>query len=191
MVNYILLGLGLLFAVASGTLLTLNKKQRDVVLNRLQIRRRRVTGAFTPPRSLSPSKQHLSPKELATGPDYSNAFPPSRRSALEDLVLHGPGKSAKESSLQEPNYGKCVPNMEVCNSDHLSDHCTATGFTVDEIKRLGDFPDYEKLSGIPLPAAYTDFDIAKAMPRPYRPFRWAYHQTMCECSSVASIRSKH
>jgi hypothetical protein len=56
---------------------------------------------------------------------------------------------------------------------------TPTGFSVDDIKKLGDFPDYATLSGVPLPSAYPEHDIGKAMPRPYRPFRWAYHQTMC------------
>ena len=51
---------------------------------------------------------------------------------------------------------------------------------MDEIKALGDFPDYEALSGVPLPEPYKEFDIKTALPRPYRPFRWQYHQTMCE-----------
>ncbi|GES64239.1 HRQ family protein [Aspergillus terreus] len=55
---------------------------------------------------------------------------------------------------------------------------TPTGFSVAEIKELGDFPDYAALSGVPLPGAYHEFDIEKALPRPYRPFRWSYHQTM-------------
>lgn len=57
---------------------------------------------------------------------------------------------------------------------------TATEFSNHEIKALGDFPDYAALSGVPLPKAYPEFDINKAKPKPYRPFRWVYHQTMCE-----------
>ena len=64
--------------------------------------------------------------------------------------------------------------MNVDGSKH-----TPTGFSSDEIKALGDFPNYAELSGVPLPEASSDFDIDKALPRPYRPFRWAYHQTMC------------
>jgi hypothetical protein len=45
---------------------------------------------------------------------------------------------------------------------------------------MGDFPAYDILSGVPLPKPYTHFEPAKALPRPYRPFRWAYHQTMCK-----------
>ena len=56
---------------------------------------------------------------------------------------------------------------------------TPTRLSVDEIKALGDFPDYAGLSGVPLPQAYKGFRIDTAIPRPYRPLRWAYHQTMC------------
>ncbi|KAH8810846.1 hypothetical protein F5884DRAFT_842831 [Xylogone sp. PMI_703] len=47
-----------------------------------------------------------------------------------------------------------------------------------DIQSLGEFPNYAKLSGIPLPTPYPEFDHQKAMPRPYRPFRWPHHQTM-------------
>ncbi|KAF8242653.1 hypothetical protein K440DRAFT_106500 [Wilcoxina mikolae CBS 423.85] len=53
-----------------------------------------------------------------------------------------------------------------------------TNRSKQEIAIYGDFPDYATLSGVPLPKPYTEFDIVKALPRPYRPFRWAYHQTM-------------
>lgn len=53
-----------------------------------------------------------------------------------------------------------------------------TNRTQEEIQSFGDFPDYAALSGVRLPHVYTEFDIEKALPRPYRPFRWAYHQTM-------------
>lgn len=43
-------------------------------------------------------------------------------------------------------------------------------------------PDYSKLTGFPAPKPIPHFDIDNARPRPYRPFRWEYHQTMCELS---------
>ena len=55
-----------------------------------------------------------------------------------------------------------------------------SGFSVREVKALGDFPDYAAISEVPLPQAYEGFDIDRARPRPYRPLRWAYHQTMCK-----------
>ncbi|KAF8881683.1 hypothetical protein CPB84DRAFT_1838277 [Gymnopilus junonius] len=39
-------------------------------------------------------------------------------------------------------------------------------------------PDYFKLSGVPSPTPLWKFDVSKAKPRPYRPFRWEYHQNM-------------
>lgn len=53
-----------------------------------------------------------------------------------------------------------------------------SGFSVSEIKSLGNFPDYAKLSGVSLPTAASGFGVDTAMPRPYRPFRWPYFQTM-------------
>ncbi|KAF8150626.1 hypothetical protein B0H34DRAFT_784890 [Crassisporium funariophilum] len=38
--------------------------------------------------------------------------------------------------------------------------------------------DYFELSGVLPPVPLLDFDIDQARPRPYRPFRWQYHQTM-------------
>ena len=43
-------------------------------------------------------------------------------------------------------------------------------------------PDYSKLTGFPAPKPIHHFDIDIAEPRPYRPFRWEYYQTMCELS---------
>lgn len=55
---------------------------------------------------------------------------------------------------------------------------TPTGFSTRDIRALGRFPDYAKLSGIRYPTPYVDFDVTKARFRPFRPFRWNYHQTM-------------
>ncbi|KAI6043061.1 hypothetical protein EDC04DRAFT_2866437 [Pisolithus marmoratus] len=41
-----------------------------------------------------------------------------------------------------------------------------------------ELPDYPKLTGVPAPKPLHDFDIDTARPRPYRPFRWEYHQNM-------------
>jgi hypothetical protein len=49
-------------------------------------------------------------------------------------------------------------------------------------------PDYFKLTGAPPPTPLLDFDIDKAKPRPYRPFRWAYHQTMCAYFALVIIK---
>ncbi|KAG6817080.1 hypothetical protein H0H87_012848 [Tephrocybe sp. NHM501043] len=39
-------------------------------------------------------------------------------------------------------------------------------------------PDYARLSGVPAPKPLHNFNLDKANPRPYRPFRWEYHQNM-------------
>jgi hypothetical protein len=54
-------------------------------------------------------------------------------------------------------------------------------FTVSHLKSSS-LLDYAALSGVPLPKALPNFDITKARPRPYRPFRWVYHQHMCAYS---------
>lgn len=182
MLPLVLIALGALFIASAAAILVFDGKQRDLVFRRFDIRRRRATGSLTPPRSLSPEKQGLPSNKTSSEPDYSETFPPSRREALADLpsdALKGPGKSAKELSQLPPNYEKRVPSEEAWNFDKLADHVTATGFSLEEIKRLGDFPDYAALSGVPLPERYEGFDIAKAKARPFRPLRWAYHQTMC------------
>ncbi|KAF3091961.1 hypothetical protein TWF569_001747 [Orbilia oligospora] len=51
-------------------------------------------------------------------------------------------------------------------------------YTLAQITYMGPFPCYGTLTGVPLPEPYHAFDIKTAKPRPYRPFRWAYHQTM-------------
>ena len=183
MYNLVLIAAGLAFLGSSIAFLVSNSKHRDIVLSRLNFRGRKASGSYTPPRSLSPKKQGLPSSDTQpSAPDYSNVFPPSRRHTLTDLLpgaLNGEGSPAKELGQKVVDYSKRVPCTEVANAEPLRDHVTATGFTIEEIKRLGDFPDYATLSGVPLPSAYTNFDIKTAQPRPYRPLRWAYHQTMC------------
>jgi hypothetical protein len=185
MLSALLILLGALFVAAATATLVLDGKQRKVVLERFNIRRRRATGSLTPPRSLSPEKQGLPSNKAASAPDYSDAFPPSRRHALADLssdALQGPGESAEQLSRIAPNYKLRAPSEEVWDADKCPEHVTATGFSLREIKRLGDFPDYAALGGIPLPQKYEGFNIATAKARPFRPIRWAYHQTMCKTS---------
>lgn len=183
MLPIILIALGALFIASAAAVLFFDSKQRAIIVKRFDFRRRRTTGSLTPPRSLSPEKQGLPSNKASSEPDYSDIFPPSRREALGSLppdALRGNGKSAKELSQVPPDYSKRLPSEETWDTAELADHVTATGFTMEEIKRLGDFPDYAALSGIPLPEEYQGFDVAKAKPRPFRPLRWAYHQTMCQ-----------
>jgi hypothetical protein len=156
------------FVASSAYFLLSQKGKRDIVLDRLHISRRRVSGAKTPPRSLSPSKKQV--QGLAE-PNYVDTFPPSRRPALAALDVL--------PSDEGPDWSNNMVSMEASYLDAEDSMYMPCGFSVKEIKALGDFPDYSTLSGVPLPKPYTNFDIDKALPRPYRPFRWAYHQTMC------------
>ncbi|PVI06376.1 hypothetical protein DM02DRAFT_667625 [Periconia macrospinosa] len=111
-------------------------------------------------------------------PNYSDIYPPSRRFVLADIpgLTSKLGKTAEQLTMS-PEKREDVPFLTELE-DAKDTMITPCGFSVEEIKALGDFPDYATLSGIPPPQPYLDFDLAKAKPRPYRPFRWAYHQTM-------------
>ena len=120
------------------------------------------------------SKETL--KKSATPTDYKDIFPPSSRDALKLALVKKNGMVLKERSHEgiiknlisfAADYRDCGPST-----------CTPTGVSIEEIHALGNFPDYALMGGIPLPNPYREFDIAKAVARPYRPFRWAYHQTM-------------
>lgn len=170
-----LLGLQAVALSVAVAYFVLNRQSRDAVLKRLHLSRRRDSGAKTPPRSLTPD-----PKEQAA-PDYRDVFPPSRRCAFQDCHQELAGKLGKsvDELCDSPAHSrtKCLAIDQPFHEADGSAH-TCTEFSVQEIKAMGDFPDYAALSGIRLPTAYPEFDIAKAQPRPYRPVRWAYHQTM-------------
>lgn len=104
-------------------------------------------------------------------------FPPSRRHTLAGLKLKnsaGPCHPIAPEVLR-----KCaLPSTRAVdwNQDNLY---TPTGFSTQDIRALGRFPDYSILTGVPYPKPYgPQFDITKATFRPFRPFRWPYHQTM-------------
>ena len=170
----LLLPLGAAFLISCVILLSVRSERRDIILERFYLRRRRDSTCKTPPRSLSPVKQR---SQSLSENDYSTTLPPSRRPWLVGLDLETPsGRPEAVPDLHTPNRMLPIDKsyLEAANDFH-----TPCGFSIAEIKALGDFPDYAALSGVPLPKPYHDFHIEKALPRPYRPFRWAYHQTMC------------
>ncbi len=119
-----------------------------------------------------------------TNLDYVTAFPPSRRCVLQELAEKAVEVQSKIPPGVEPSpeflVKNILPTTRAYSLDNETPKYTPTGFSTAEIKAMGDFPAYDILSGVPLPEPYENFDPAKALPRPYRPFRWAYHQTMCE-----------
>ncbi|KAL4920877.1 hypothetical protein BDW62DRAFT_220350 [Aspergillus aurantiobrunneus] len=132
-----------------------------------RIRTRRTSASQTPPSSISPEKK----SSQKTPTSHANTLPPQFRHAL--AILDIPHKEVSEDEVRQ-NILPMTEDYSACQEERY----TPTGFSVAEVKALGDFPDYAALSGVPLPGAYGGFDIERALPRPYRPFRWAYHQTM-------------
>ncbi|KKA19840.1 hypothetical protein T310_6164 [Rasamsonia emersonii CBS 393.64] len=163
--------IGLFLLVTTATCLAVNKSQRDALVRNVRFRGRKSSTARTQPPSISPEKSATGSPSI-----YSDVLPPPRREALTRIEGKRPRTAA-----QEVNEKKIREHILPMTADYRTadgDRYTPTGFSVHEIKELGNFPDYATLSGVPLPNPYYEFDIDKARPRPYRPFRWAYHQTM-------------
>lgn len=99
---------------------------------------------------------------------FKETYPPSRR----DVVV----------SSTDPRASRYRALLSTGPEKPLetSNKRTPTGFSAADIYKLGSFPDYAVLSGVPHPKPCPAFDIHKAVFRPFRPFRWTYHQTMCE-----------
>lgn len=174
----ILIALWAVFALSSVGYALSNSERRSKLIGRLRYSRRRSSEAKTPPRDLTPSKEKVDPFEAA---DYRDTLPPSRRFALKEAApdLFADLADISEEQLESEEKNRAIP-LDVPFDKVDGKALTPTGISVEEIKKLGDFPDYATLSGVPLPQAYKEFDISKAIPRPYRPFRWSYHQTMCK-----------
>ncbi|MCJ1308001.1 hypothetical protein MMC25_001651 [Agyrium rufum] len=176
-----LLSAGLSCIVIAAVLyLILPRSQKEALFRYTPFlyRGRRSSSSKTPPRSLSPVKKEGSGP---TSTNYKDAFPPSRREALP-TASKGLSTARKAALVGRPvSEGEFRKNLIPFEADYRV--CGPSTFTpmeisVAEVKALGDFPDYAELSGVPLPEPYNEFVIEKALPRPYRPFRWAYHQTM-------------
>lgn len=182
--SWLTLTSGILVLTVTAVLLATNRKQREVLFGRLNIRQRRTSGSETPPRSLSPDKKSNDSEYAASPPGLVDAFPPSRRDALPELAAHGRNGTSEilPEAASDKDFLKehALPTTRSYELDNQCPKYTPTGFSTAEIKALGDFPRYDVLSGVPLPKPYEAFHFEKALPRPYRPLRWAYHQTMCK-----------
>lgn len=112
--------------------------------------------------------------ETTPDSDYSKIFPPSQRNTIYDLI------PTADNNIEALSVSK-QPLLKLECDYRLADPSTNlySGFTVGDVRALGCFPDYAKLSGVPAPTPLKNFTIDTARPRPYRPFRWPYHQTMC------------
>ena len=162
--------------------LALGKRQQDLLMSLISAPRsgRRISSSKTPPRSFSPEKKV--PNNVAPLVDFKDIFPPFRREALLMAGQHHTPEEKKKlqgDDLDEAVIKEGLIGWEANYRDCGLSKYTAMGISMEEINALGDFPDYAELSGVPLPEAYEEFTIKNALPRPYRPLRWAYHQTMC------------
>jgi hypothetical protein len=124
---------------------------------------RRIISFLSNARSSTSSSANKARQPQQNG--YQTMFPPSRRHILELFK--------KPNTLQCSGVSSFSTSTNICR--------TATGFTLDELNSFGRFPNYSVLSGVPHPTACPRLDIARACFRPFRPFRWGYHQTMCKC----------
>ena len=113
--------------------------------------------------------------------DYKDLFPPTTRNMLSLAAQHLPD-AQRIKSKNGVNHHELRKNLIPFEADFRQcgpSKYTPSGISLEDVEVLDDFPDYAALSGVPLPEPYKNFDITKAKARPYRPFRWAYHQTMC------------
>lgn len=181
--NLQLIYFGLLLALGTLLYLTLSPRQRRLARNRSR--------SFRSEKDLSASRSDISDasKESLDAAAvqqncYSSTFPPSQRHTLSIIAQKLTQKQVDSLGGMhfdlETFRGSLVgweEDYSVCDQSKY----IASGFKIQEVKALGDFPDYSILSGVPRPQPYETFDIRTARPRPYRPFRWPYHQTMCKC----------
>lgn len=192
----ILFAIGLLLSGISYLVQTKNQKKaiRQNVAAWLPnvTRGRRTSTSKTPPRSLTPEKKVPSNVPLLSA--YRDIFPPSTRGNLPiwtkswKSLVAGLKSTNGEAKINQVVTAKNVIGFEQDYREASPSTYTPMGISIAEVKALGDFPEYSKLSGVPLPKAYAGFNLETAIPRPYRPFRWAYHQTMCRYSFMLDTR---
>lgn len=185
----LLLYVALALCASAITYLSLGQKHKDLIISRLNLRGRRASTATTPPRSLSPDKKEPRNSPLSSA-EYVTAFPPLNREALETVVASLPESQREAAGDLQFNENTWFKDVMALEDDYRScdpEKYVFTGMKAREIRALGDFPDYATLSGVPLPDPYPEHDIKKALPRPYRPFRWSYHQTMCKLAAQSNM----
>lgn len=189
--NLTLASIGALLLVISFLVLTDAQRQSiPAWLPPVELVPRMISRSFTsdPPQTdLKPEEKV--PTNTPSTQDFRNDLPPSTRDALARLANPLPPAKRKLSTKRDVSEEEIKENLIGFTADYREcdpKQYTCMGVSMLEIAALGDFPDYAALSGVPLPTAYKEFVIEKALARPYRPFRWKYHQTMCMSSIFLS-----
>ncbi|PLB45916.1 hypothetical protein P170DRAFT_256172 [Aspergillus steynii IBT 23096] len=164
--------LGFIVLGLTGLCIAVDRIQGKPFWHRINLHRRRRSSSGTPPRTLSSDSK--SSANTTSQSSHEDVLPPQRRHVLANMKMDGVSyKEVNEKEVREQLLPMTM-DYRACEDEKY----TPAGFSVSEIKALGEFPDYAELSGVPLPQPYPEFNIDRALPRPYRPFRWAYHQTM-------------
>ncbi|KAK5655857.1 hypothetical protein OQA88_5396 [Cercophora sp. LCS_1] len=104
-------------------------------------------------------------------------FPPSRRHVLAGLSQFE--KSVSTADIPPTILKSHALPSTKAGSLTIPNQYTPTGFSTQDIHLIGRFPDYSLLTGIRAPVPVPpEWDVTRAKFRPYRPFRWNYHQHM-------------
>ena len=124
---------------------------------------------------------HGGQSSSSSNSSYRDIFPPLSRDGLVRTSQKASRSGLKNPSpqLSEKKLQKNLLPFEQDYRTGMPSQYTTMGVSIAEVQALGAFPDYAELTDVPLPNPYIGFKIESALPRPYRPFRWAYHQTMC------------
>ncbi|KAK4176799.1 hypothetical protein QBC36DRAFT_328519 [Triangularia setosa] len=120
------------------------------------------------------------PAKKTPPPPHLYTFPPSRRHILSSFPQFEKFSVADQAEIS-PQVLQARALTTTSKVDlAVNNFYTPTGFSTQEIRSLvGRFPDYAVLSGVPYPEPVpASWDIKKAIFRPFRPFRWNYHQHM-------------
>ncbi|KAG4031535.1 hypothetical protein MFRU_009g03050 [Monilinia fructicola] len=175
---------GVMVFLLTGLAFSYTQSWHKSLLSNFHIQHRRASTSATPPRSLSPSKKtaEKSSNSTSNAPTYYDAFPPSRRSTLAQVARKIPPRFGIVLTSSNPSIEHMAKNkLSMTQSYTLgfeTPKYTPMGFSTQELNAMGDFPPYDILTGVPLPQPYEGFNPKTALPRPYRPMRWQYHQTM-------------
>ncbi|KAK0703928.1 hypothetical protein B0T26DRAFT_658307 [Lasiosphaeria miniovina] len=112
-------------------------------------------------------------------PPHALVFPPSRRHALASLPQFEKATPQQHETITPAMLRARALTTKAKPDLHVDGLYTPTGFATQDIRALGRFPDYAVLAGVRHPEPVgPGWDIARAVFRPYRPFRWGYHQHM-------------
>lgn len=147
-------------------------------LPRISFHQRRLLKNTVTSKEHTNSARPASTARKSTLSNYSKVFPPSRRSVVTNYLSHFHNiYTQTEHDDRSILAKKLLPTIHE-GSSPLQPESSILDFTAQEIRDIGDLPQYDILTGVRLPEPYQDFNHTTALPRPYRPFRWGYQQNM-------------